>query len=133
MLNKRILWIVVVALAILLGAPLAIEQAGDKMVRVGYLSLAPGPSARSDALCEGLRELGYVENRNVVIVYKWTDGNVPRLRQAASELVRSKVDVIVTGGPTATLAAHDATATIPIVMAADYDPVAAGFVSTLAH
>src|SRR5262249_25114427 len=59
-------------------------------------------------------------------------GNVPRPRQAASELVRSKVDVIVTGGPTATLAAHNATTTIPIVMAADYDPVAAGFVSTLA-
>jgi len=131
MLYKRILAIAVALAILLVVAPLAI--ASDRVVRIGYLSLAPGPSARSDALREGLRELGYVENKNAVIVYKWTDGSVPRLRQAASDLVRSKVDVIVTGGPTATLAAHNATATIPIVMAADYDPVAAGFVGTLAR
>jgi len=118
MLYKRILRIAV-ALAIMLIASLASLHAGDKVVRIGYLSLAPGPSARSEALREGLRELGYVENGNFVIVFKWTDGDLPRLQQAASELVRAKVDIIVTGGP--------------IVMAADYDPVAAGFVRTLAR
>jgi putative ABC transport system substrate-binding protein len=123
----------VIALALCLVAPLAMAQSGDKITRIGYLSLAPGPSARSDALRDGLRELGYVENRNLVIVYKWTDGNLSGLQNAASELVRSQIDIIVTGGPTATLAAHKATSTIPIVMAADYDPVAAGFVATLAH
>ena len=132
MLYKRILRIAV-ALAIMLIASLASLHAGDKVVRIGYLSLAPGPSARSEAQREGLRELGYVENGNFVIVFKWTDGDLPRLQQAASELVRAKVDIIVTGGPTATLAAHKATSTIPIVMAADYDPVAAGFVRTLAR
>jgi putative ABC transport system substrate-binding protein len=120
-------------MAIGLVTPSAMPQVGERVTRIGYLSLAPGPSARSDALREGLRELGYTENKNFVIVYKWTDGNLPRLQQAASELVRTKVDVIVTGGPTATLIAHKTTSTIPIVMAADYDPVAAGFVTTLAH
>src|SRR5215831_5553678 len=133
MLYKRILAMIVVALTILLVAPLAMAQKADKVTRIGYLSLAPGPSTRSDALREGLRELGYVENKNLVIVFKWADGNLPRLQQAVTELVRSKVDIIVTGGPAATLAAHKATSTIPIVMAADYDPVAAGFVNTLAH
>ena len=126
---------IVVALVILLLASLAPAHAQipDKVTRIGYLSLAPGPSARSEPLRDGLRELGYVEGKSFIIVYKWTDGNLPRLEQAASELVRMKVDIIVTGGPTATLAAHKATSAIPIVMAADYDPVAAGFVSTLAH
>jgi putative ABC transport system substrate-binding protein len=124
---------IVVALAIYVLAPFAMAQAGEKIARIGYLSLGPGPSPRSEALHEGLRDLGYVENKNYIIVYKWANESLPRLQNAASELVRSKVDVIVTGGPAATLAAHKATSTIPIVMAGDYDPVAAGFVTTLAH
>lgn len=101
--------------------------------RIGYLSLAPGTSPRSEALLQGLRELGYVENQNIVIDYRWAAGDLDRLREAASDLVRSKVNVIVTGGPAATAAARQATDTIPIVMAVDYDPVGAGFVSTLAR
>jgi putative ABC transport system substrate-binding protein len=104
-----------------------------RLGRIGYLSLSPGPSPRSDALRDGLRELGYLEGRSISIDYRWADGDLGRLRQAAAELVRSNVDMIVTGGPAATLAAKNATATIPIVMAVDYDPVGAGFVESLAH
>jgi putative ABC transport system substrate-binding protein len=70
MLYKRVLRIIV-ALAICLAVPLAIAQSGDRVTRIGYLSLAPGSSVRSEALRDGLRELGYVESKNLVIVYKW--------------------------------------------------------------
>jgi len=82
-------------------------------------------------LRDGLQQLGYVENQNVAIEYRWADGNVDRLGKAATELVRLHVDVIVTGGPAATFAAKKASATIPIVMAVDYDPVGAGFINSL--
>jgi putative tryptophan/tyrosine transport system substrate-binding protein len=101
--------------------------------RIGYLSLAPGPSPRSEALQQGLRYLGYVEGLNITIDYRWTDGNLDRLQGAAAELVRSKVAIIVTGGPQATRVAKEATTTIPIVMAVDYDPVGAGFAASLAR
>ena len=101
--------------------------------RIGYLSLAPGPSPRSEALLQGLRDLGYVEGQTIALDYRWADGDLDRLRAAAADLVHAKVDMIVTGGPAATAAARRATAVIPIVMAVDYDPVGAGFVATLAR
>jgi ABC-type uncharacterized transport system substrate-binding protein len=108
-------------------------QAPGKVYRVGYLSMAPGPSPRSEALQQGLRDLGYVSGQNLVTEYGWADGQIDRARTAAADLVRSKVDVIVTGGPQATRVAREATTTIPVVMAVDYDPVGAGFVTSLAH
>jgi putative ABC transport system substrate-binding protein len=108
-------------------------QAPAKVPRIAYLSLAPGPSARSDAFVQGLRELGHIEPQTMVIEYRWCDGAFDRARDAAADLVHARVDVIVTGGPQATRAARDATTTIPIVMAADYDPVGAGFVASLSH
>ena len=120
--------------AVLLAAPLAAEaQAPGRVYRVGYLSMAPGPSPRSEALQQGLRDLGYVGGQNLVMEYRWADGQIDRARSAAAELVRSKVDVIVTGGPQATRVAREATTTIPVVMAVDYDPVGAGFVTSLAR
>jgi ABC-type uncharacterized transport system substrate-binding protein len=117
-----------------IGFPLAARSdEPTKIPRVAYLSLAPGPSARSDALEEGLRELGYVDRKNIALDYRWADGDIGRLRVAAADLVRLKVDVIVTGGPAATSVAREATTTIPIVMAVDYDPVGAGFVKALAR
>jgi putative ABC transport system substrate-binding protein len=119
---------------VVVGCPLAARgQQEGKVPRIGYLSLAPGPSPRSEALRQGLRELGYDENQNIAIEYRWAEDNLDRLREAAAELIRLKVDVIVTGGPQATLVAKKTTATIPIVMAVDYDPVDAGFVGTLAR
>ena len=101
--------------------------------RIGYLSLGPGPSPRSEALQQGLRDLGYVEGRNITIDYRWTDGNLTQLQAAAADLVRSQVAIIVTGGPQATRVAKEATTAIPIVMAVDYDPVGAGFAASLAR
>jgi putative tryptophan/tyrosine transport system substrate-binding protein len=116
----------------LLATPLASEaQPAGKSYRVGYLSLAPGPSPRSEALRQGLRELGWVEGQNVAIEYRWAGGNIDQARAAAAELVGLKIDVIVTGGPQTTLVAKEATTVIPIVMAFDYDPVGAGFVASL--
>ena len=80
----------------------------------------------------GLKELGYIEGRNVAIEYRWAEGRGERLPALAAELERMPVDVIVTAGPSATRAAQQAT-TRPIVMAFDSDPVASGFVRSLAR
>jgi len=121
-------------LAGLLSVPLAAEaQQAGKAYRIGYLSIGSGLSPRTEALRQGLRELGYIERKNVTIEYRFAQNNVDRLRGLATELVRLQVDVIVTGGPTATRAAQEATRILPVVMAWGGDPVAAKFVATLAR
>jgi len=127
---------VVIGLAILakpLGA--GSQPAGQKVPRIGYLDGASlsANSVRLEAFRHGLRELGYVEGQSVAIEWRSADGKADRLPSLAAELVRLKVDVIVTGGAGATGPAKDATATIPIVMAQDSDPVESGFVSSLAR
>jgi putative ABC transport system substrate-binding protein len=96
------------------------------------MAASPNP-ARREAFRQGLRELGYVEGKNIVIEYRFAEGKPDRLPALAAELVRLKVDVIITGGPTVTRAAKEATSTIPIVMAQDPDPVGNGFVTSLAR
>jgi putative ABC transport system substrate-binding protein len=86
-----------------------------------------------EAFRQGLRELGYVEGKNIVVEYRWAEGKIERLPNLATELVRLNVDIIVTASPTDTRAAKDATVTIPIVMAQDTDPVGNGFVASLAR
>jgi putative ABC transport system substrate-binding protein len=127
----------VLALIALGAAPLAAEaQQAAKVTRIGYLStnLAVSPHLR-DAFLQGLRDLGYVEGRNLVIEYRDAEGKVERLPALAAELVALKVDVIVTeGGSTVTpVAAKQATRTLPIVFAAAADPVASGLVTSLAR
>jgi ABC-type uncharacterized transport system substrate-binding protein len=114
---------------------LAEAQQPTKIPRIGFLSaLSSSPmSARIEAFRQGLRDLGYVEGRNIVIEWRYAEEKADRLRELAAELVRLKVDVIVTGGPTATRVAKEATRTIPIVMAFDDDPVGSGFVASLAR
>ncbi len=90
-------------------------------------------SGSQEAFRQGLRELGYVEGKNIVIEWRSAEGKIDRLPALAAELVRLKVDVIVTGGPTATRAVKQATTTIPIVMTQDSDPVGNGFVASLAR
>jgi putative ABC transport system substrate-binding protein len=85
------------------------------------------------SLTQGLRELGYVEGKNIVIEWRYAEGNPDRERANAVELVRLKVDVIVTVGSNATRAAKEATAAIPIVMTQDPDPIGNGFVASLAR
>ena len=107
-------------------------QQPKKVPRVGFLSSSVFPG-RIEVFRQGLRDLGYVEGKNIVIEWRNADGNHDRERSLAAELVRLKVDVIVTGGSTATRAAKEATLTIPIVMTQDSDPVGNGFVASLAR
>jgi putative tryptophan/tyrosine transport system substrate-binding protein len=120
----------------LLTAPLAAEaQPAGKVYRIGILETTALASnaANIDAFRRGLRELGYVEGQNFVIEYQSADGRAERFPDLATELVRRKVDLILTRGTPAVLAAKKATATIPIVMASSGDPVGAGVVSSLAR
>ena len=106
-----------------------------KIPRIGYLAAnsRAATSARAEAFRQGLRELGYVEGKNLAIEHRYADGNPDRLPALAAELVRLKVDIIVSGGPSSTHAAREATVTIPIVMAQHPDPVGSGFVASLAQ
>jgi len=116
-------------------AVIAEAQQPGKIPRIGHLN-APSLSAlagRTEAFRQGLRELGYLEGKNIVIEYRYAEGKLDRLSPLAAELVRLKVDIIVSTGPTVTRAAKEATSTIPIVMAFDTDPVGNGFVASLAR
>jgi putative ABC transport system substrate-binding protein len=110
-------------------------QQPTKVPRIGFLTgVSPATnSARHEAFRQGLRELGYVEGKNIVIEYRSAEGKLDRLPALAAELVRLKVDIIVTGGGATTRAGKEATTTIPIVMTQDFDPVANGFVASLAR
>ena len=115
--------------------PFVEAQQPTKIPRIGFLS-ATSPSAiaaRVEAFRRGLREHGYVEGKNIVIEWRYAEGKLDRLSELAAELVGLKVDVIVSAGPPITRAAKEATATIPIVMAQDTDPVGNGFVASLAR
>ena len=124
--------VVVVSLAV---AVIAEAQQPQKVPRIGFLATV-SPSTISDrveAFRQGLRELGYVEGKNIVVEWRYAEGKADRLPGLAAELVRLKVDIIVTAGPQATRRAKEATATIPIVMGFDNDPVGSGFVASLAR
>ena len=90
-------------------------------------------TARTEAFRQGLRELGYIEGKNIIIEWRSSEGKIERRSELAAELVRLKVDVIVSAGPTVTRVVKEATSTIPIVMAQDTDPVGSGFVASLAR
>ena len=127
---------VVAALALaLLAAPFAVEaQPTRKIPRVGVLGgQSPESSPPIFALREGLRDLGYVEGRNIAIEWRWARGKLERFPDLAADLVQLKVDVIVVATTPGAQAAQRATRTIPIVMAFVSDPIALGFVTTLAR
>jgi putative ABC transport system substrate-binding protein len=127
------LFVFIVALTIC-GARAEAQQSG-KIPRIGYLdavSLSVN-AARVEVFRQSLRKLGYVEGKNIFIEWRSADGKLDRLPALGAELVHLKVDIIVTGGRSATGAAKEATSTIPIVMTQDSDPVANGFVASLAR
>ena len=114
----------------------ASAQQPKKVPRIGYLtadSRSAHAGVRAQAFREGLRGVGYVEGKNIIIEWRQAEGKRDRLPALAAELVRLKVDVIVTGGPTATRPVKEATTTIPIVMTQDSDPVGNGFIASLAR
>src|SRR5882672_11620436 len=127
------------ALALLAGpfalaaAPLARSQQEGKVYRLGYLSHPTRESVERalEAFLRTLRELGWVEGKNLMIEYRWAEGNAERLPDLAADLVRRKVDVIVAPAGSAALAARNATRSIPVVMIFPIDPVGMGLVASL--
>ena len=134
-LKKTALASILFAGALLAVAVAAEAQQPAKVPRIGFLSaVSPSAiSARLDAFRQGLRELGYVEGKTIVIEWRSAEGKSDRLPGLAAELVRLKVDLVVSGGVATTRAAKQATVTIPIVMASDDDPVGSGFAASLAR
>ena len=127
---------VVVILVLVLGCVrMAAAQQPTKIPRIAFLGTASASvvATRVEAFREGLRELGYVEGKNIVMEYRFGEGKSNEVTTLAVELARSKVDVIVTAGSAGTRSAKEATVTIPIVMGNEGDPVASGFVASLAR
>jgi putative ABC transport system substrate-binding protein len=120
-----------------LAVSLAAFAQAVKSYRIGFLSSEapsdPSQAKRLELLKSGLRDLGYVEGKNIVIEIRWAEGLYERLPALASELVGLKVSVIVTSGTKASIAAKNATATIPIVMGSTGDPIGLGFTTSLAR
>jgi putative ABC transport system substrate-binding protein len=126
-----------IPIAVVLAAVAVIAEAQQptRVLRIGCVfgASASSVAARTEAFRQGLRELGYVEGKNIVIEYRYAEGKVDRLPALAAELVRLKVDVIITSGPPVTRAAKEVTSTIPIVMANEADPVGSGVIASLAR
>ena len=123
---------ILIAVVLLAVAVTAEAQQPKKVPRIGVISPV-FQSAGMKAFREGLHDLGYIEGKNIVIEYRYAEGKEDRLPALASELVRLNVDIIVVGGGNATLAAKNATKTIPIVMGTASDPVGTGLVASLAR
>jgi putative ABC transport system substrate-binding protein len=115
-----------------LAAPRALAQ---KAYRIGFLgtAFASGYVREVEWIRSGLRDLGYVEGRNLSVEYRWAEGDPERVKAIAAEFVSLKLDAIVVHGTPGAIAASRATSTIPIVMADGADPVAAGLVKSLAR
>jgi putative ABC transport system substrate-binding protein len=133
--NRKLVGIVTVAVTLTMCEAVALAQQPKKIARIGYLSVlsSTSDSAPLEAFHQGLRELGYVEGQNLAIEPRYAEGKLDRLPDLAGELVRLNVDVIVAGGSTAIRATKDSTKIIPIVMAHGSDPVALGYVASLAR
>jgi len=131
---RRIGIIFTLTLGILLTQLLSAAQNPAKVPRIGYLSAGPsGPSPNIEVFRQGLRALGYVEGQTITIEYRYAAGRDDRLADLAAELVRLKVELIVTDSSPAARAAKQASKTIPIVMSASGDPIGTGLIASLAR
>jgi putative ABC transport system substrate-binding protein len=133
--NRKLVGTVAFVVTFAMCGEMAQAQQPDKIPRIGLL-IGSSPSAnaaRIEAFRQGLRELGYVEGKNFVIEFRSAEGKFDRLPDLAAEIVRLKVDVIVTTGPIINRPVKEATSTIPIIMGFDNDPVGNGFVASLAR
>ena len=122
--NKPALRLALVFLSLALCCPVQAQQV-KKAPLIGFLAITSprDMSSRMAAFRQGLRKLGYIEGKTIVVDDRYAEGKLDRLRSMAAELVQLKTDVIVTSGPIGTRTAKEATATLPIVMAYDNDPV----------
>jgi len=132
--GKRIFRLALGVLLLAFSFPARAQQP-EKILRIGYLGNSSPALERDfvDAFRQGLRDLGYAEGHNILIEYRWAEGRYDRLPEFAAELVRLKVDVLLTAGTPGALAAKQATQTIPIVMAVSGDAVGTGLVQSLAR
>ena len=133
--NLKWLRLSVIAFVLVVTGVVAQAQQPSKVARLGFLGYTSASTEkdRIEAFRQGMRELGYAEGKNIVIEWRYAELKFDRLPDLAAELVRLKVDIIVTGGSTSTRAAKEVTTTIPIVMAQDADPFGSGFVASLAR
>jgi putative ABC transport system substrate-binding protein len=133
--SKKVLRLALSVIPLALGFSSGAQQPATKIPRVAYLTAASlsAVAHRTEAFRKGLRELGYVDGKNIIIDWRSADGKPDRLPALAAELIQRKVDVIVTAGGAVTRPVKDATSAIPIVMAQDGDPVGNGFVASLAR
>jgi len=133
--NPKSVRLSVIAFVLVVTGAVAQAQQPAQVPRIGFLAAPPlsAIAARMEAFRQGLREVNYVEGKNIIIEWRSADGKLDRLPALAGELVHLKVDTIVTTGPTATRAAKEATSTISIVTTNESDPVGSGFVASLAR
>ena len=134
MISRRSL-LAALSAALVASALAATAQTPPRMYRIGFLGpgSASGYVREIEAIRAGLRELGYVDGKNVTIEYRWAEGNMDRLKSMAGELVALKVDVLITYATVGVRAAMQSTKTVPIVVADAIDPVAQGFIASYAH
>jgi putative tryptophan/tyrosine transport system substrate-binding protein len=133
--KKAVVLSILTAVTLLTVMVIAEAQQPAKVPRIGFLTAGSHSTigTRIEALRQGLRELGYIEDQNIVIEWRFGQGKPDRLPDLVAELVRLKVDIIVSAGSAVTRPAKDATRTIPIIMTQDTDPVGNGFVASLAR
>jgi putative ABC transport system substrate-binding protein len=134
--NRKLVEIVALVVTLAMSGAVAQAQQPGKVPRIGYVSGSgdandPGPSV--EAFRQGLRELGYIEGKNILAEYRYSEGKQDRMPSLVAELVHLKVDVLIFHDPSAIRAAKQATKTIPIVMVTTQDPVATGMVDSLAR
>jgi putative ABC transport system substrate-binding protein len=124
---------ILIAVTLLTVVVIAEAQQRNKVYRIGYLASGSNTEGREETIRQGLRELGYIEGQNIVIEWRFAKGNADRLPELAAELVRLKLDVIVTAGTLPTQALKEASTTIPIVVTSAGDLVRRGLVASLAR
>ncbi len=133
--NRKWVGLLAIVLTLVIGEAGAQAQQPTNVPRIGFLTDAPLASnaGRVEAFRQGLRDLGYIEGKNIIIEWRDANGNFDRARELADELVHLKVNLLVSPGPSVTRVLREATSTIPIVMAQDTDPIGSGFALSLAH
>jgi putative tryptophan/tyrosine transport system substrate-binding protein len=134
MIQRMIPWVVTVIIVAVV-SPAGAQQ-GRKIPRIGILlpsAPADAPGANLEAFLQGLRDLGYVEGRNIILEYRWAENREDRYHALVAELIHLKVDIIYTSSTPAVLVAKQATKTIPIVFPVSSDPVSVGIVDSLAR
>jgi putative ABC transport system substrate-binding protein len=133
--NRKLVGLIALVVALTFGGAVASAQQPGKVFRIGFLdnSTTSGNAVLVEAFRQELSKLGWIEGKNITIEYRFAEQRSERLPELAAELVRLKVDLIVTSGGPTPLAAKKATSTIPIVMTNSVDPVGAGLVASLAR